>query len=136
MTSKKDIAKNNDINKIQKQIEALSKKDKLLLLQKIEITEEYSGMLPPPAMLKEFDNIIPNGADRLMKLLEVEVKERHENNKIYLKYTSVGLYLAFALAIGAFIGGFYLAVKGNNIGTAILIGSVLSGVIISFIKGK
>ena len=37
----------------------------------------YAGPIPPPAMLKEFNEIIPDGANRILKMAEVQVAHRH-----------------------------------------------------------
>lgn len=138
MSSKKNTVKSsNKLSEIKKQLDSLPEEDRAILLkQQIEYTQEYSGMLPPPSMLREFDNIIPNGADRLMTMLETEAKERHDNNRKYLKYTSIGMFLAFAIAIFGFGSALYLAIQGNNVGAGIMAGTVMLGVITAFINGK
>lgn len=36
----------------------------------------YEGPIPPPAMLREYDLIIPNGADRILKMAESQLAHR------------------------------------------------------------
>ena len=77
MTSKKNTVKKQEIAKLQeleKQISSLPEEQKLMLLQK-ETVAEYSGVLPPPSMLKQFDEVIPNGAERIMAMAEKEANE-------------------------------------------------------------
>ena len=138
MTSKKNIVKNDEnikLKKLEKEISSLPKEQKLMLFRE-ETTAEYSGILPPPAMLKEFDKVIPNGAERIMRMAEKEADERHENNKSYVKYNKLGLILGFVLACIALIGSFILAYIGNNIGAGGIFITVVSGVAIALIKGK
>ncbi len=40
--------------------------------------EGYSGPLPHPAILEKFDALIPNGAERIMAMVEAEQRHRHE----------------------------------------------------------
>lgn len=40
-----------------------------LIAQRVE-SMSYSGPIPPPHLLKEFNASIPNGADRIMKMAE------------------------------------------------------------------
>lgn len=142
MNSKKNIVKKDDkVEKIKQEISKLPKEQKEMFIEQtkemfIEQTIEYKGILPPPVMLKQFNEIIPNGADRIMKMAEIEAEERKIYNRKQLRYHSAGLYLAFILALFVFIGGFILAYSGNNTGSGILVGTVLTGVVIAFINGK
>lgn len=45
------------------------------------ISQQWSGPLPPPAALEHFNEIIPNGADRIMSMIESEQAHRisHDN---------------------------------------------------------
>lgn len=73
-------------------------------------TEISSGPLPNPAYLERYDRIIPNGAERIMRMAEKEQENRHdsqrearqlEKDKInkQLKYMSRGQSMAFVLSI-------------------------------------
>lgn len=133
MSSKNNIVnKEEKIKKLQQELNELSKEQRIMLLEQ---TVQYRGTLPPPKMLKEFDMIIPDGAERIMKMAETEAKERQENNKLLLKYNSLGLWFAFIVAISVFVMAFILALNRNNVGAGILAGTVLTGVVIAFIKG-
>lgn len=72
-------------------------------------TEISSGPLPNPAYLERYDHIIPNGAERIMRMAEKEQENRHlsqsetramEKDKInrQLKYVSRGQIMAFVLS--------------------------------------
>ena len=133
MSSKNNIVnKEEKIKKLQQELNELSKEQRIMLLEQ---TVQYRGTLPPPKMLKEFDMIIPDGAERIMKMAETEAKERQENNKLLLKYNSLGLWFAFIVAISVFVMAFILALNRTNVGAGILAGTVLTGVVIAFIKG-
>src|SRR6516162_527410 len=54
------------------------------------------GSLPPPAELEKIDQIIPGGADRLLRMAEKEQTHRIEDAKR-------GQYLGWSLAAGAVI---------------------------------
>lgn len=49
------------------------------------ITIERSGPLPLPSELAAYDQIIPNGADRIMKMAEAQTVHRIEIEKIVIK---------------------------------------------------
>ena len=138
MTSKKNTVKKQEIAKLQeleKQISSLPEEQKLMLLQK-ETVAEYSGVLPPPSMLKQFDEVIPNGAERIMAMAEKEANERQSNNRKMINYNSTGMYLAFILAVTLFTFSFLLAWKGNNPGATVLAGVGLTGIVTTFVTGK
>jgi len=42
---------------------------------------QWSGPLPPPEALEKFNAVIPNGADRIVKMAEAEQAHRHEYEK-------------------------------------------------------
>ena len=54
------------------------------------------GPLPPPSELEKIDQIIPGGADRLLRMAEKEQTHRIEDAKR-------GQYLGWSLAAGAVI---------------------------------
>jgi Predicted membrane protein len=43
---------------------------------------EHSGPLPPPEMLREYEKIVPNAAERFLSLVENEQKHRHEKEVV------------------------------------------------------
>jgi uncharacterized membrane protein len=40
------------------------------------VSQQWSGPLPPPAALEHFNQIIPNGAERIMRMVELEQEHR------------------------------------------------------------
>src|SRR5258708_9554540 len=59
-------------------------------------SSEHCGPLPPPAELEKIDQIIPGGADRLLRMAEKEQTHRIGDAKR-------GQYLGWSLAAGAVI---------------------------------
>jgi hypothetical protein len=60
------------------------------------ISAHWSGPLPPPAELEKIDQIVPGGADRLLRMAEKEQTHRIGDAKR-------GQYLGWSLAAGAVI---------------------------------
>jgi uncharacterized membrane protein len=48
------------------------------LAQRLILSEQYSGSFPHPALLKQFDEVVDNGAERAFQLTEREQKHRHD----------------------------------------------------------
>lgn len=55
--------------------------------RQVQVREEWAGPLPPPAALERFNQIIPNGADRVVTMAEKEQAHRIEYEKISLDAT-------------------------------------------------
>lgn len=102
--------------------------------------EHYSGPLPPPQMLEQYNKVIPNGAERIMAMAEKQLDHRHELESVVIKRRAsserLGTHYAFILAIFFGIGAIYLLRLGYSIaGITVLIGEIvaLAGV---FITGR
>lgn len=54
--------------------EASSRGETRTVVRRQEVA--WSGALPPPGALREFDELIPNGAERIMQLTEKETAHR------------------------------------------------------------
>lgn len=67
--------------------------------QNLHVRQEWSGPLPPPAALEAFNRILPNGADRVVKMAEAEQAHR-------LEYEKTGLVASTREArLGQIVGG-------------------------------
>ena len=68
-----------DIEKLINLIPKDKKKDAEEIISSISITQAlFSGPLPPPSILSEYNNIIKNGAERMMKMTENQSGHRIE----------------------------------------------------------
>lgn len=117
----------------------LEKREKLTQL--LLISQHHSGPLPPPLHLEKYNQIIPNGAERLMQAVEKEGEHRREmqrkviSNDIIQSY--IGQVMGFVIAI-AFLGvSAYLITKGhNNVVSAVLGSMGLVGLVSVFVIGR
>jgi hypothetical protein len=93
------------------------------------ISSTYQGPMPPPPMMREFDNVVPGLAREIADAAHEERRHRHrwENkalwNDIFLQ--SGGLFLGWALAGGCALAAALLAWNGNNWGAAIMLSAPL-----------
>lgn len=102
--------------------------------------EHYSGPLPPPQMLEQYNKVVPNGAERIMAMAEKQLDHRHELESVVIKSRAkserLGTHYAFILAVLFGLGAVYLIKLGQNAaGISVLIGDIiaLAGV---FIAGR
>ena len=101
---------------------------------------QYSGPIPPAAELERYNQIIPNGADRIMTLAEVQSKHRQEMEKKVItgdnRRAGIGQVVAAIIVIGSLGAGTYLIVKGFDIQGLVTMLTPLSVVAGLFIRGS
>lgn len=101
---------------------------------------QYQGPLPPPDMMRGYNAEIPDGANRIMALLEKQTDHRiaMENRVVdgRLRLSKVGQILGFLLAL--FFGG--IALVFGLYGQPVLAGTVLTttiiGLAVVFVLGR
>ena len=111
----------------------------LIEQQKLEI-KSYSGPIPSPGQLREFEAILPGLANRLVTMAENQSAHRIETEKFVVnsqqRQSGVGQYLGFIISVLAICGGIYLAVNGHpGVGGTLTSGTVISLATI-FVLGK
>lgn len=70
----------------------------------------HSGYLPDPLSLSAYDELIPNGADRIMKMAE-----KQQEHRMKIESTAIGRQ-TFQSSIGQFFG-FFMGLAGIGSGT-------------------
>ena len=103
------------------------------------VAAEWSGPLPPPAALAQFDQIIPGGADRILKMVEQEQDHRMAHEGQILKATVAdvkrGQLLGATFGIAALAGAVYTAYIGASPFVSIALVSLPVAIIVqSFMK--
>jgi uncharacterized membrane protein len=104
------------------------------------VSQKYSGPLPPPELLDQFNHVIPNGAERIMVMVEQQNKHRMDIETTVVKnqqwQSTLGQYFAliitlFGLALSTAAIFTNHDVVGGTIGVA-----TISSVAIAFITGR
>ena len=131
----KDIAipeRHNDIDEpffelVPEQVSAIAAK----------VMELYSGPLPPPLFLADYEKALPGTADRIISVFEDNAKHNREMERIAFEasiaYAKIGQKRGFALSVIGIIAGVIIALSGvflkSNPATisAIFTGSTVSG---------
>ena len=79
-------------------------------------SQEWQGPLPPPDALARFDQIVPNGAERIFKMVELEQAARIESENAgfhaSIRDTKRGQYLGAAISVIAICAAVYTAYLG------------------------
>jgi uncharacterized membrane protein len=122
----------------------VSPKKKMEILQSISIVSiqqrSHSGPLPDADTLVRYDSVIPNGADRIMKMAEAQQSHRMnmENKVITSQSSQSRLGQIFGLVIGIVgIGsGTFLAAIGEATVGGIIAGGTVVSLVSVFVIGK
>lgn len=110
------------------------------------IQSEFSGPIPPPNIIKGYEEILPGAADRIIRMAETQALHRQAMEKKMVESESrdslLGIFFAFSLGIGCLIAAVVMVIfvpqNAGAISAAVLgvtgIGSITSSFIRS-IKG-
>ena len=99
----------------------------------------FSGPIPPPDLLDKYNQMIPDGANRILKMAENQSRHRQYIEKwaviggTILSY--LGVLCAAGIAFGALFFGSKLIENGHVISGSILGGGGLTGLVAAFIYG-
>src|SRR6478672_8727949 len=82
------------------------------------VAGQWSGPLPPPAALEQFERSAPGAADRILGMAEREEDHRHSQEQAMLRSDaqarSRGQWMAFLIALVIIVGGIWLIYKGKQ----------------------
>lgn len=79
---------------------------------------EFSGPLPPPHVLTEYNDALPDGADRIVRMAERQSRHRQG-------LETRGQWFGFILALTVVVGGIVLIAVGKQVeGLVALVGSL------------
>ena len=105
-----------------------------------EVTQEFSGPIPPPKILEEYNKVAPDAADRIIAMAEQEACHRRSIEKSILsnEYNEARTGQKFALAIGvlAIVSASIISVLGTQWAGAIIGGGGVIGLVSVFIYGR
>ena len=107
----------------------------------VEASYSFMGPIPPPGILAGYNNVIPNGADRVIKMAEKEQAHRHNIETTIVGKESfekrVGLVFAFILALSVLGVSSYLLVFTEKSGYGLTVFIIeLGGLVWAFLGAK
>jgi uncharacterized membrane protein len=92
----------------------------------------FSGPIPPPALLKEYEEALPGCAERLVQMAEREQGSRHVDNRKLVHNDRMRVVFAFLISL-ALIAAATLAIFFNQPEIAIPLG--LAGTLTGIVRG-
>ena len=98
----------------------------------------HQGPLPHPAVLQQYDDVVPGAAERIIRMAEQQAMHRQELESSVIRTDNLksflGMIFGFVIALVGFGGGIYAAFSGQPFwGGAVSIGT-LASVVIAFIR--
>lgn len=105
----------------------------------VAITTQYSGPLPPPEILAQFEQIIPGAAERILRMAEEQSAHRRSLEAIVIKSdisrSKAGQLLGFIIAITGLLIAGLVSVFGNTVAGSIIGVSTLTSIVGVFMYG-
>ena len=103
-------------------------------------TKFFSGPLPSPEVLKEFNAIVPGSAERIIKMAENQSIHRRElEQKVIdsdIKRSKWGQILGFVIAISGLIVSGFVAIYGSAVAGSIIGVGTLASLVGVFMYGS
>ena len=100
----------------------------------------HSGPIPDPDTLAKYNEIIPNGAERIMTMAENQASHRIAMEKKVIRgqlnQSNIGQFLAFFIGVIALSVAGYCILEGHDTGGTIIGAGGLTSLVTAFIKGK
>lgn len=105
------------------------------------MSQQWSGPLPPPAALDQFNQIVPGGAERIFLLVEREQAHRLDMDSIALnamvKDTRRGQWLGASIAILAIIAAvFSVYIGAHYLVSVALVSLPIAAIVQAMVKNK
>lgn len=119
----------------------ISDEEKSRLIKVVRVSQSsFRGPLPPPEILAHYNEVVKDGAERIMKMAENQATHRMtlENKAItsQLSQSMKGQIFGFIIALLLISSSVYLAVSGSQGLAKILGGSTILGLVAIFVTGK
>lgn len=87
--------------------------------------EFFSGPLPPPEVLRQYSELLPDAVERIFKMAEQQAEHRQVMERASIRIELRGQAFGFVLALTSIVGGLILiAFDKPLIGAAASIGAV------------
>ena len=108
--------------------------------QVIQVTEQFSGPIPPPDALERYNQITPGAAERILAMAERETSHRHDTEQLIIsneyKEAKRGQIFALTTCSLAILTGGYLAISGMQWAGMVIGSSVVVALASTFIIGR
>jgi uncharacterized membrane protein len=102
--------------------------------------DSFSGPLPHPKHLAEYDRVLPGAANRIIAMAEKEQEHRHQwedrSLKFDFSYSILGIILGFLIALALLILAYVSSQSGHPTVSMAFLAASTVGMVASFINGR
>ena len=135
-----EIKISEDVEDILEQLPEQERKKVIMLLMRVSKSMSYKGPVPHPDIVKGYNEVIPNGGERILAMSEKQSNHRIDLEKFaiteQLKQSRNGQLLGFIIAVICLIFSFILSLTGHETVAALIGGSTIVGLVTTFVLGK
>lgn len=97
------------------------------------VRESFSGPLPHPSVLEDYEKVMPGLSERIVAMAEREQRHRHKVERRIVNLGPVGQLLGFILGLVALVASIHLIQEGHDIAgiaTVLMALATLTGALI------
>lgn len=132
--AKLEATAENQVDKIKDEFNNLPVKDQEeivgsnhILMQSLEVSRYFSGPLPHPSILAEYNKAVPDAAERILRMAEKQQEASIKNQTYQLQKTAEsskrGQYMGFIVALLCLICSFVLLFMGKAVTGLVTMGA-------------
>lgn len=109
-----------------------------MVIEIVESTVSHSGPVPPPAMIKQYDDILPGAAERIFAMAEREQAHLHEMDQRAIRQPHnaemLGMVIGGLIVAAAITASFFLIVAGHSLTGSLFSGGLLLTIALAYVK--
>jgi len=109
------------------------------IVNTLTVSHSFSGPLPPPNIVKGYDGVVKNGAERVFAMAESQSEHRIALEKYIvkkeLKYNGRAQIFAFVLGVIGLLAATSLAIFGHDFIAGVFATTTIGGLATAFIIG-
>ena len=102
--------------------------------------EEFSGPIPPPSLFRQYDQIVPGAAERLLQMAEKQSAHRieleHSVVASDIRKSERGQRFGFCIALFGLVCAFILGLVGRELVAGVIGGGTLVSLASVFVYGR
>ena len=113
--------------------------------QHISASWQFTGPIPPPGIIGQYNSILPGAADRILSMAEKEQEHRHKmqeklvdsqvlDQKQQRGEKRLGQFFGFIIGVVSIVGGSWTAVSSSSIATSVAGGFIGSSGVVALVS--
>ena len=134
------MSENTSPDSHQEPQETQPKRSGIVVGRVISAEQYYSGPLPRPSDLQEYDKVVPGSAERILKMAEQQASHRQQLEKTVVLGDSrrafCGLWVGAGVALCVLGGAIFLIYSGHDWAGSVIAGLDIAGLASVFVYGS